>query len=128
MVWILEFSGFDFGFRYLLLFVGVIDRWTPTTASIGIATSIGLGCLPLWISLVGVDFSSQIQAFGWVRSEKKKKNHLRFSAKLQYPYQKIIVCIFHLFATVFLVFSKISCIQTDLKCPLENCIKITYFQ
>ena len=40
VVWILEFSGFDFGFRYLFLFVRVIHRWTPTTAPIRTATDV----------------------------------------------------------------------------------------
>ena len=40
VVWILEFSGFDFGFRYLFLFVCVIDRWTPITAPTETATDV----------------------------------------------------------------------------------------
>ena len=94
---------FDFGFRYLLLCVCVIDRWTPTTMLTRTAIGVGLGCLPLWISLVGMDFSSRRQASGWERSG--KKNCLGFSAELRYPYQKIIIYVFHLFATIFSVFS-----------------------
>ena len=40
VVWILEFSRFDFGFRSLFLSACVIDRWTPTTALTRTATDV----------------------------------------------------------------------------------------
>ena len=47
-----------------------------------------IGSSSLWISLLGVDFSSQRQALGWEGSEiKKKKNEKRKKSKaktLQY--------------------------------------------